>query len=317
MAIKIKWLKQLFVNNWGLKLLAIILAIVSFQAVRGVTSDTVRYDIPLTVEVGPGIAVDSQDPQSVKVMFRGSEEDLRRLEREKLAITITPKEINYEGIEEIVPILPKNVQSVPGVRVIKMDPAFATLQFDREIETPMRIAPPRIIGTPAVGKAEITYEPEAVVIRGPKRRMEDRKFVEVYTEPVDVSGRVRSFTKWIRVIPPREWVSQVDPSEISVKVKLVTESVSKVLTNVTIAAFTTTGDNKDIFFEPSGVNVSLHGRTEVLDGITANSVKVFVDCMDLAAPATYELPVNVHLPPGINARSDVKPKTIKVVIKER
>jgi len=317
MGSKSRWLKSLFTHNWGLKLLAIVLAVVCFQAVREVTSQTVRYNVDLHVAVEPGIAVHSQDPQTVQVMFRGSEEDLRRLEREKLAITITPKEINYEGIEEIVPILPKNVQSVPGVRVIKMDPASATLQFDREIEIPMRIAPPRIIGTPAMGKAEITYEPESVVIRGPKRRMENRKFVEVYTEPVDVSGRVRSFTKWIRVIPPREWVSQVDPSEISVKVKLVTESVSKVMTNITVAAFTKTGDNKDIFFEPSRVNVSLHGRTEVLDGITANSVRVFVDCMDLAAPATYELPVNVHLPPGINARSDVKPKTIKVVIKER
>ena len=314
---KSRWFKSLFTNNWGLKLLAIILAMICFQAVREVTSQTVRYDVDLHVNVEPGVAVHSQDPQTVQVMFRGSEEDLRRLEREKLTITITPKEINYEGIEERVPILPKNVQSVPGVRVIKMEPAFARLQFDREIESPMRIAPPRIIGSPAVGKAEITYEPEAVVIRGPKRRMEDRKFVEVYTEPIDVSGRVRSFTKWIRVIPPREWVSQVDPAEISVKVKLVTESVSKVFTNMTIAAFTKTGDNKDIFFEPSRVNVALHGRTEVLDGIAASSVRVFVDCIDLTVPATYELPVNIHLTPGTNARYDVEPKTVKVIIKER
>lgn len=316
MGSKSRWLKSLFTNNWGLKLLAIILAVVCFQAVREVTSRTERYDIDLHVAVKPGVAVHSQDPQTVQVMFRGSEEDLRRLEREKLAITITPKTTNYEKTEKVA-IRPKNIPSVPGVRVIKMEPAFATLQFDREIELPMRIAPPRIIGTPAMGKAEITYEPETVVIRGPKRRMEDRKFVEVYTEPVDVSGRVRSFTKWIRIIPPHEWISQVDPTEISVKVKLVTESVSKVLTNITVAAFSKIGDNKDIFFEPSMVNVSLHGRAEVLDGIAANSVRIFVDCMDLAAPATYELPVNVHLPPGINVRFDVKPRTIKVVIKER
>ena len=316
MASKNRLLKRLFVHNWGLKLLALALAVLSFQAVRSVTSDTVRHDIPLTVEVEPGIAVHSQDPQTVKVMFRGSEEDLRRLEKEGPRVIIKPKAADPEGTEE-VPIRPKHVESVPGVTVVKLEPMIATLKFDREIEIPMAVAPPRVIGTPEIGEAEISYEPKTVKVRGPKRRMENRKFVEVNTESVDVGGRVSSFTKWVPVIPPREWVSAVEPSEVTVKVTIVTESVTKSWTNVVVAAVVKPDTGTDIFLEPSVVDLVLQGRAEVMDGITQDSVRVFVDCMGLSHSASYELPVNVHFPPGVNVKADVQPDTVKVVIKQR
>lgn len=315
MATSLRFLKRFFVHNWGLKLLAIALAILSFQAVRSVTSDTVRYDLPLQVDLPQGIAIHSQDPQTVTVVFRGSTEDLGQLELSKPRVVVDPKGIDYEGSVDLL-IGRKDVERVSGVSVVKVEPGSVSLRFDREIDIPMDVAPPRMTGLPGIGKAEISYEPTSVKIWGPKRRLEQRKFLEVNTEAVDVDGRVASFTKWVRVIPPEEWVSHIDPPEVQVKVSIVTESVSRQWTNIAVVAAMKPGDMKDVFLEPPAVNVVLQGRAEVLEGIAASSIRLFVDCADLAGAGTYELPVNVHLPRRLAVKAQVVPKVIKVVLKE-
>jgi len=316
MASSLRVIRQLFVHNWGLKLLAVTLAVLSFQAVRSVTSETMRYDLPLEVKLEPGIAIDSQDPQIVNVVFRGSKEDLGQLKFDLPRVIVRPGKYDFEGAT-ILPVRPRDVERVRGVSAAHIEPATVTLRFDREIEMPVDVAPPRTVGMPGIGKAEISYEPTSVKIRGPKRRLERKKFLEVNTERVDVSDRIVSFTKWVRVIPPEEWVSHIDPPEIQVKVSIVTESVTRQWTNIAVIAAMKPGELKDVFLEPSAVNVALQGRAEVLERIVASSVRVFVDCADLAGAGTYELPVNVHLPKGLTVKAQVTPKTIKVVVKEQ
>lgn len=314
MATSLRFIRRLFVHNWGLKLLAIALAILSFQAVRSATSDTVRYDLPLEVVLPEGVAIHSQNPQVVNVVFRGSKEDLSRLEFERPRVLVRPKGDDLEGMA-VLTVGPRNVQRLRGVSVAKVEPDSVSLRFDREIEMSMDVAPPQLIGMPAIGKAEISYEPTSVKIRGPKRRLERKKFLAVNTETVDVDGRVASFTKWVRVIPPEEWVSHIEPPEVQVKVSIVTESETREWTNIVVVAVVRPGEKRDLFLDPPTVDVTLQGRSEVLAGIAASSIRVFVDCAELAA-GTYELPLNVHLPRGLMVKAQVEPKTIKVVLKE-
>ncbi len=298
------------VRNWWLKLLAFVLAVMSFFAIRGATSFEVPYDIPLVVEVEKGIAILDQEPRTVQVTFRGSREDLRRLEPNSIRAVVKTESATLEKSDH-VPVGPANVEGHSPARVVSVKPGTVRLIFDRETSKRVPVAKPRTDGTPLIGRVEIDYEPKEVTLRGPHRRLAQTEMVR--TAPVDVDGRVESFTKRIPVLSPGDtWISQIEPPEIMVKVSIVTESATRQWEKVPVRAFVDPGAPVRVSMDPRTVDISLHGRAEVLEGIEATDLTVFVDCMGLKDTATYQLPVNCHLPPGTDLAVQVDPEMVDV-----
>jgi len=300
------------VHNWGLKLLAVVLAALCFYAIRGTRSAEITHDeIPVLVEVDSGIAILDQEPRTVSVTYRGSKEDLLRLDRKQMQVVVRPKASSPDGAEKVL-LLPRNVQhGVSGVTVVDIEPEGVALVFDREIEKTVPVAKPEISGKPLMGNAEIEYEPRSVVVRGPKRALDLHKFLK--TEPVDIEGRAASFSRKVRVLPPGDGaVSEIEPPEVTVEVNIATETVSREWTNVAVFALIKQTPGMLITFEPGAANVSLHGSKEALDAIPPGSMKVFVDCVKVKPSGTRQLPLHVHLPSGIEVSATVEPETVKV-----
>jgi hypothetical protein len=297
------------VNNWRLKLVSLVLAILTFYAIRGATSFEIPVTVPLVVEVEKGIAILDQ-PGTVEVTFCGSQADLRALDRNRIRAVVRPKTAESSGSER-VPVREGNIKGASGVRVTRVVPEIATIAFDHEIEKVFRILKPRAVGTPLGGKVEIDYEPQYAKISGPKRWLQDREVVE--TEPVDVGGCTQSFSKRVRVLSPGETgVTRIEPSEITVKINIVTESVSREWTNIPVRAVLEAGNTNAVTFNPSSVTVTLHGRDEVLRKISGDSVTAFVDCVGFDTSDIYDLPVSVHLPPAVDMTATIEPPTVKV-----
>jgi YbbR domain-containing protein len=180
------------------------------------------------------------------------------------------------------------------------------------MEKMFRVLKPQTVGTPAGGKVEIDYTPQYVKISGPRRWLQNREVVE--TEPVDIGGCAESFLKRVHVLSPSDTgVVKIEPSEITVTVSIVGVSVSRELTNTAVRAVFEAGITNSVSFEPQTVTVSLHGREQILRGITADSVSAFVDCVGMDRSKSYELPVSVHLPAGVDVTTTVEPQTVKVV----
>jgi len=297
-------------NNWQLKLLAVALGALTFYAVWGRTSFEVHYDIPLQVAVEKGMAVLSQ-PKTVLVTFRGSQGDLGRLDPKQMKAVVRPR-VTDTAVSETVHIDPGNVVGAPGVRVVKVDPSVVTLSFDREIEKIFEVAKPKTIGTPLIGKVEVDYEPKMVRVRGSQQRLKDKNMVT--TEPVNVSERVESFSKRVRVLSPVDsGVSEIEPDEVTVHVKIATESITKAWTNVVVVAMVKPAVREEFHVEPDAVTVTFQGRAEALEHIAEESFQVFVDCRELEPAGRYELPVQLHLPVDVDAAVD--PETVRVIFK--
>ncbi|MFC1498263.1 YbbR-like domain-containing protein [Verrucomicrobiota bacterium] len=317
MANKFKWLEKALMNNWALKLLALLLASITYYAVTSTTSNEIKLEVPLEVKLEKKIAIHSQDPKTVRVTFRGSEYDLQRLDLKQVKAVVKSSANNPDGSEKIT-ITPRNIEGAPGITKKKIRPETVTLTFDREVAKNFDVSEPRIINTPLIGKAKVnSYEPHFVLIHGSKRRLYDEN-KPVTTEPVDVDGRVESFTKRVRVLPPTDTgVSRIEPPEITVHVNIATESVSRDLTNVLVQTVMKSGTAPDIaLLNPETVKVTLQGRPEVLDGIKENAILIFVDCSEINEPGSYDLPVQVHLPSGTDVNSLVEPKSINVIFKQ-
>lgn len=316
MALKFSIVRDLIVRNWGLKLLSILVAAVSYYAIRGATGYEVEYSVPLQVEVEAGMAVLEQNVSSVTVRFRGSQDDLLKLHQEHIRAIVRPKVADPDGLPKSLPVGPRDITGAPRVTVVDVEPASVVLTFDREVETVFSVAKPKTIGRPLVGNVEIDYEPKTVVLRGPKRRLEDLKREgrdAVTTEPVDVDGRVESFVRNVAVRPPGStWVSHIEPPEISVTVNIVTKVTSQQWDELPVLAIRDPRLVRDIVFDPSVVDVTLEGRSEMLENLTKDDIRVFVDCVGLDPAQSYELPVQAHLPVFLDVNVSVVPKTVRV-----
>jgi hypothetical protein len=147
--------------------------------------------------------------------------------------------------------------------------------------------------------------------------MKERGRDEVSTELVDVDGRVESFTRSVRILPPSDaWVSHFEPSEVTVKVNIVREITTKVWENLPVRAIVRPDTSIAVEFDPPRVDVSLEGRVEVLGGITDASISCLVDCSDLDAAGTNGLPVIVHLPCHLEVQPVVTPATVKARLRD-
>lgn len=304
--------------NWGLKLLALLLAALTYQVIRGVTGYEVEYDVPVQVVVEQGVAVLNQTPMSSRVRFRGSRDDLLRLNQQQIKLVVRPVAGAEDGPEKRIPLLEQNVEGVAGVHVVRIDPPEVHLTFDREVEVTFPVAKPDMLGSPLVGKADVEYEPRAVRIRGPRQRLEQLRVTGkngLTTEPVDVEGRMRSFTRKVRVIPPGDtWLSHIEPAEITVKVNITTESASRTWDRVPVQLLLKAGASGAVRAEPTEVTVGLAGRAEILEKVTGDGVRVFVDCTNLNGPGEYELPLNAHYPNPAELTATIKPQTVRIVV---
>jgi len=304
-------------ENWGLKALAVIAAAVTYYAIREETGYEVDYEVPVTVKMEPGVAIREQNPMAVRVRFRGSQEDLLRLDHRKLQVVVSPAADDRERAEAEIAVRPGDVRGVEHVRTLRVDPAVVRLGFDREISMTAVVAKPKTVGTPLVGKAEVEFDPQTVHLRGPKRRLDELKKdgqIVVQTEPVDVDGRVKSFVRQVRVVPPGDtWVSQIDPMTVTAKVSIVTKSATREWAGVPVLALVGGGWQGEIAFDPASVKVVVDGGPEDLAQLPQDAVTVFADCAKLDRSGSYQLPLAAHVAPFPSmAAVSVDPPSVKV-----
>lgn len=298
-------IKTFIRNNWQLKLLATGLAALVVYEIRDATSFEVPYDIPIEVKAGEGIAILDQ-PKTVRVVFRGSQDDLRRLNQNEMAAVVKPRATDPTGSEKIM-IRSSDIQGAPGVRKVQIEPHVVTITFDREIEKNVAVSKPQVLGTPLIGKVELDYQPRSVKIRGSYLRLMNKE--EIGTEPVDVDGRVESFTKRVKILD--KWVTRVEPAEVTVNVNIVTELITREWTNVTVRGILAPGSAGEIRFDPPAVRVGLKGRAKEIDKVASNAVMAFVDCTGIGPGVVTNLPVSVHIPVGADVDASVEPAAVR------
>jgi YbbR domain-containing protein len=304
---------KILLHHWDIKLLALVMALLTYYIIRGKTSVEVHYDIPLRVEVEQGIAVLDQDPQTVNVTFRGSQQDLRNLDQGRLRAAVRLKAAGPGGAEEVT-LSRRNIEGAPDVVPVDIRPSRALVRFDREDRKTISLAPPLIRGRPLQGRVEVEYEPRTVSLRGPKSRLET---ADAFVEPVDVEGRADNFSIKARVQVRDPWIMEIEPPEIRVNVKIVRDVVTRAIDGVKVLPIIEQGEVSGIVVEPAGVKVTMSGQSELINSVADSTVRALVDCVGLSGPAQYTLPVLVRTASGPDVSVVSEPATVKVKIGAR
>lgn len=211
---KIGWITH---NLW-LKLWALVLAIGLWFYVAG--EETVQADlkIPVQLVLAEGMVVTEQSVDTIDVSVNGRKEIISKLLEGELVSRIDltsykePKTIVLSVERKYLPLKPE-------VNILHMFPERLEVKIDRLVQ---KIMPIRVetFGEPAPGyRVEgFIIDPISALIKGPEGYLKDLVYID--TEPVDVTGRQKSFKKMVplKSVP---MVGNKEPSQfIEVVVKI-------------------------------------------------------------------------------------------------
>ena len=208
-------------STWGLKLLAVALAVtawvvltvekpenVSDKAVEA----SVRYD-----NFPDLIVIDRVETVTVRV--RGPKSKIGMVNPNVVDVFV---ELTHpgKGLFE-VPLTHENV-ILPheSLEVISIDPNIIHLELDREVRQLIQVQP-KLEGEPAAGALVQLAEviPPNVLVRGPESVI--RALTSVSTTPVRLTGHALDFREQAAVLPPHSLVSVIQPAVVVVQVHMV------------------------------------------------------------------------------------------------
>jgi YbbR domain-containing protein len=298
-------------HNRGLKVAAVAGAVVLWYAIREITSFEAKVQgVQLDVLLDPGWAVLDRSVDEVDVTFRGSPSDIRYLNRDQIRVEVDLRGQSVAGSVD-VRLGPRKVRAPGGVRAVSVDPAEITLSLDRAGAREVVVKADIVGSTPDGFEVEsVVCTPDQVRLQGPEGRLAG--IAEAKTGPIDLEGRLRSFTLTRTVLPPSEtWSARVEPDRVRVDVKIVERSTRKEVEGVPVQLVVRPDTPPINLVADARVKLSLKGRSEILSGLEATNLNAYVDCTGLQPGEVREVPIFAPVPNGVEL-IEVQPALLRV-----
>ncbi|MGH7550095.1 MAG: CdaR family protein [Gemmatimonadota bacterium] len=161
-------LRDLFTQNLGYKVVALLLGLLLWFDVTTDETAVIEYPVPLSIAVeGRDMIITNDVPHEVDVRFSGSGKELLRLDKDQLAIR---KEVRGGESDTVqVDLSPQDVQRPGDLDVVPtaVVPGRITVVTDRFIERTVPLAP---VGAPDTGEGyqvvNLQVDPRRVTVRG-------------------------------------------------------------------------------------------------------------------------------------------------------
>ena len=308
----ILWLTQ----NWGLKLVSLVLAIGLWYYAVGEEGIDVTRNVPLEIKIkNPQMSILETSARSVQVTLVAPRALLSDLTSEKiLAVHEIGSDVKTAG-EYSFRLEPREVKlSSFQIRVTKIEPEIIRVTLDELMAQKLKVQP-HFVGDPAFGykvsENEIQLNPNAVLIEGPKGRLE--KLDAVKTEKMDLVGRIRSFRKTVALeLPPH--VKPLSESLIDVYVPIREQFGEKSFENIPVRILNRAGVNAKTSVDPPAISFALKGSKGQLEKIVPEKLRVLIDASGLE-DGEHEVPVEIVLPPEVSLKED-RPIPVKVNVKQ-
>jgi YbbR domain-containing protein len=211
-------MKQLFTQNIGWKLLALLIAVALWIAVAREPELATSLSVPIQLKNIPDdLDIGSTVPDRAHLEVRGPS---GRLSRDNLADAALILDLSdARAGERTYTIRPSNFNLPTGVAFYRAIPSQITLRFDHLTSQNVKVFP-RYSNPPQAGYRVRGYvlEPESIRIRGPEERV--KRIDRIWTDPVDLSGVVSSAEFHTHVNVGDAQVRLDAPTTITLKVTL-------------------------------------------------------------------------------------------------
>jgi len=308
-------LRRFLTHYPELKIMALLLAVVTWYAVRDATSfETVVREVKIEVQLREGMAIRHQSTATVDVTLRGSLEDVRRIDNRRVRILVDLRDLGVAERRQVV-LTDDHVDGIRGLTVVDLSPSRLLLAVDREEEKRVPVRG-RVVGKPQSGEVrEAICEPSTVLVRGPAQKLKLLAILD--TQPVDVDGRISSFSKRVAVSPPEDnWPARIEPSEVQVRIQISGQGQQREWRQVPVGVLIDPGGARRAEVEPGRVEVTAQGTMEALSAWATNPPRVYVDAAGLTVGLAQELPVRIQGVEGLGVTATIQPDRVRVTVRE-
>jgi YbbR domain-containing protein len=297
-------------RHLGLKVVAIALATLLWLSVAGEHIVERIMRVPLQFRNIPAeLEVVGDPPATVDVRLRGSSGLLSRLEGTDVVAVIDLSTARPGS--RLFHIRADEVRAPYGVEVAQVVPGTLAIELEKSASRVVPVVPP-LEGDPAPGfvVGRITSDPATVEIRGPESRV--RRLAEAITEPVDVAGSRERVRDIVTVGVADSALRLTRPQSATVVVDVVPAPVEREIAGV-LVRWRNLGSGFRADVAPKRTRVSVRGRREHLNTLSADDIDAFVDLAGLG-PGRYNLRVQTD-PSQDFGVSAVAPQVVDVTIK--
>ena len=194
----VAWMRHLarkvFIEDWGLKLIALLIAIALWVAVTGLSTPTVkRFTVPLIASAANNVEVTNQLISDVDIVLTGDKRDVDRLNRSDLTAVLDLTDV--PSGDRVVSLSPANVYvNLPqGIKLTEVQPGRIAVDLEAVKEKDVDVEP-QTAGKPADGFEVYSANalPQRIRIRAPSSIVDGMDSIS--TAAVDVADKKDGFT---------------------------------------------------------------------------------------------------------------------------
>lgn len=300
-----KKVKDIFLRNYVLKVLALVITLFFWFTAIGSRNVNQVKKIPITYITTPDIVVNSPETE-VELKLSGPRAFLRDVIDREDTITIDlrnkkPGYITYKIYDHMIelPI---------GVKVVGIYPESVTPKIEL-LRAKLVTVVPSFIGSVPEGYIlkEFKVEPEQIEVSGALSVVENLD--KVFTEPLDISSITNSVTKDLNIDEKdRKKLYTISSERYSVFIDVIPVLSKRTFYNVRIEL----SGHKKYKAVPEFFTATVEGPKNTIDRMTPQDLNAGIDISN-EIPGKYEKDIMLRLPDDVKPVS-VIPRKVKISI---
>ena len=208
-------MKQLFLKNLGLKIVAVLFSIVLWIIATHRGLSEMVLDVPLEFKnIPPGLVLVNYDIKKVSLGVKGQERLIRNVRPANIRVYVDlSKAKKGEGMYVISK---ENLKLPRWVTVTNIDPSSVKVALEKLVSKTVQVKPV-IVGDPEKGFyiKLIDVNPQTIVIEG--KSSDVKRVSSIRTEHIDITGYKENVTQDVKLETPENTKAKVE----YVKVKIV------------------------------------------------------------------------------------------------
>ncbi|MBP9865831.1 MAG: hypothetical protein KBC91_05450 [Candidatus Omnitrophica bacterium] len=302
-------------RDWGLKLVALVLAIGLWFYAVGEESVEVERTVPLEIYVqNKQMSMLKASVKSVRVKLVAPRTRISEIASKDIhAKHVIGAEVKTAGDYSFRLEAREIRVPSPDIRVMEITPSVVVVTLD-EVIVQKLLVKPKFVGEPAYGykvkEDEIRIDPNALLVEGPKGKLE--KIDSISTERIDLVGRIRSLRRTVKLDLP-EGVRPLSEEMIDIMIPIKEESGEKAFDHIPIKILQAPGQGLNYELSVQEVSFVVRGPEVALSGLTADKILAYLDLSALK-PGETEARVQLQLPEDISVKDEAALK-VKISVK--
>jgi YbbR domain-containing protein len=283
------WLSEIFLKDWGLKLIALVITLAFWF---GVTGQRAPVTVPLrgvrlTFRLPPDTDISNEYRNEIEITVTGDKSDVDRL-KDRLVATVDVS--SYQPGERQIQLTPTRIQmDLPaGVKIEDVRPNSVMLRLEPRLERELEVEP-HFLGKLPEGyeQRDVIIAPQKIKVRGPASHINALEKAPTERIPLEGLKADKTFTQ-VAIDIKDEKVSIVD-SGVTVSLKIGEQRIEKSFDGVTVRV--SSGETA----RPEKASVTLFGDKSVIEALRSGDIQIFLDvASDGAITPRMVLPQNLQ-----------------------